>query len=552
VNPALSLTPSTLSSLLTGTTYALNFTGSGGSGTGYSYTFTGSAIPGMTFSGSSLSGIPTTAGRYPFTVTLKDSLGYQTVNSYTLVISAPISVQPTSISSGQAGVAYTQTFTASGGTGGPYTWTVSPTNLFGLSFSPTPGISSQTATLSGTPTSFGTTSITVTASDGTLQGQATYTLTITPATLTLSAPGSYPAIATTGSTFAPLSLTAAGGLGTYTFSFTGTPPPGLMLTPNGSSVSLGGTLTTAGAYSFGIQVSDTSKTASQSFSITINNPALTLTPTSLPAGVLNSSYSQTFTAHGGNNGPYTYSLVGSTPGLTFNTSTGVLSGTLTSSSTYSFTVGVTDGSSFTPQFTPVGYTIAVNQPVSVGPASIPAADAGVTYTATFVAAGGSGKGYTYAISTLPGGLSFSSSTGVLTGQPAAGTTTFTVTATDSNGTMGTSPSYTLTVNPALTLTSAGSGPEQTGSAPTAHFNAAGGSGGYAFSLAQGPLPAGTNLNTNGTLSGTYTAAGSYPVSITVKDSLGTSVTNNFTLTVNNPPLTLSLLSPLTTGIVNGN
>ena len=216
VNPALTLSPSN-NSTFTGqvnSPFSQAFSAAGGSG-GYSYTFSGNAVPGVSLVGNTLTGSPTKGGIYAFAITAKDSLGFSITNSYTLnVANLPVTVQPGSIPSGQVGVPYSQTFTASGGNGGPYTWTLSPGSPFGLTFTPT----GTTATLAGTPTSFGSATITITASDGTLQGQTAPTLTITPATLTLT-PSSIPN-GTVGTAYSQL-FTASGGLGTYTFSTSG-------------------------------------------------------------------------------------------------------------------------------------------------------------------------------------------------------------------------------------------------------------------------------------------------------------------------------------------
>lgn len=74
-------------------------------------------------------------------------------------------------------------------------------------------------------------------------------------------------------------------------------------------------------------------------------------------------------------------------------------------------------------------------PLTVSTTSVPGGTVTVSYSATLSAAGGSGAGYVWAVSsgTPPGGLTLSSG-GVLSGIPtAAGTFSFTVTVTDSSG-----------------------------------------------------------------------------------------------------------------------
>lgn len=68
-------------------------------------------------------------------------------------------------------------------------------------------------------------------------------------------------------------------------------------------------------------------------------------------GVVGSAYSQQMGPATGGTPPYTYSLSPVPPGLTFNTSTGVLSGTPTTNGIFSFTFSVTDSASTTVSIT---------------------------------------------------------------------------------------------------------------------------------------------------------------------------------------------------------
>ncbi|OWK43777.1 choice-of-anchor Q domain-containing protein [Fimbriiglobus ruber] len=90
----------------------------------------------------------------------------------------------------------------------------------------------------------------------------------------------------------------------------------------------------------------------------------------------------------------------------------------------------------------------VQVPVTVGPTGLPAASVGVGYSQALTASGPVGP-YTFAVTTgaLPAGLTLNSS-GVLSGTPtAAGTFSFTVTATNATSESGT-VAYTFTVAPA--------------------------------------------------------------------------------------------------------
>ena len=135
----------------------------------------------------------------------------------------------------------------------------------------------------------------------------------------------------------------------------------LGLTLSGNTIS--GTPTTAGAYSFTVQVSDGIGTVTQSLSITIGQP-LSIGTTSLPNGYINIVYSQTLIASGGG-GSYTWSIVsGSLPaGLSLSPG-GVISGTpATRQGVYSFTVQVSDGVSTATQ----SLSITITSAIGIGP-----------------------------------------------------------------------------------------------------------------------------------------------------------------------------------------
>ena len=137
-------------------------------------------------------------------------------------------------------------------------------------------------------------------------------------------------------------ITVSGGTSPYTLTvISGSLPTGLSLSTNGV---LSGTPTAVGSFTFSIQATDaTSATGSQSYSVTIAAPTITVAPGSLPNGTFASSYSQTISASGGS-GSYSYAVsAGSLPaGLSLNSTTGVLSGTPTSVGSSTFTVTATD------------------------------------------------------------------------------------------------------------------------------------------------------------------------------------------------------------------
>lgn len=175
-----------------------------------------------------------------------------------------LTVYPNNVVSGFVGWAYSNTFSATGGTGS-YTFSKSAGT-----FPPGLSLNSSTGAFSGTPTHAGTYSFTITATDtANNTGSRSYSLTIQPVSLGVS-PATLPG-GTVGTAYSQ-TITASGGSGTgYSFSKSaGTLPAGLIL--HSASGVLSGTPTTAGTYSFTITATDSGgDSGSRSYSVTIGN-----------------------------------------------------------------------------------------------------------------------------------------------------------------------------------------------------------------------------------------------------------------------------------------
>ena len=163
-----------------------------------------------------------------------------------------------------------------------------------------------------------------------------------------------------------------------------------------------------------------------------------------------------------------------------------------------------------------------------------------------VTATGQPSSFTFSTTgTLPSGVTLNGSTGVLSGTPVAGTGgtyAFTINASNGVGNAATQ-AFTLTVNQAPAVTSLNTTTFETGVAGSFQVT---GSGFPApsFSLT-GTLPTGVTFNTGtGVLSGTPAAGtgGSYPVTITATNGVGSNATQNFTLKVNQPAAITSTAS----------
>jgi hypothetical protein len=164
-------------------------------------------------------------------------------------------------------------------------------------------------------------------------------------------------------------FTASGGIGTYSWSSTGSLPTGLTL--NSTTGVLSGTTTVAGTYTFTVTVaSGATQTQSRPYSMTVTLPPVTITSTSPlnPAATAGAAYSYTLQASGGGGaGTYTWSSIGSMPSPLALSSAGVISNTapLSAGSTFNFTVQVTSGTGATAVSTSKAFTLSVINPTAI-------------------------------------------------------------------------------------------------------------------------------------------------------------------------------------------
>ena len=539
----LTLQPNTIPAGTNGAAYSQLITAVGGNAP-YTFALTSGSLPtGLILDPNGLlHGTPTTpsSGSFTFTATDVDgNTGFRPYN-FSIGTAGGITISPGSpLPAGTQGVAYSQTLTASGGSGAGNVFSISAGSL-------PPGLSlSSGGVISGTPSAGGPYSFTASVIDNAGNtGTQAYTLNITVPIIV------HPSSLPNGTTGTPYNqtVTATGGTGPYTFAVTaGTLPTGLSLAAGGG---LTGTPTVAGAYSFTIQATDSgANTGSRAYNVTINTAPLTINPTSLPAGAVGTAYSQTIVASGGN-GSYSYAVIsGSLPtGLSLNGATGAITGTPSAGGTFNFTVQGTDTS---PNTGTRAYSVNIGaNSLTVTPVSLPNATQGVAYSQTVSASGGVGAPYAFTVSAgaLPAGLSLNGATGAITGTPSgSGPATFTIRATDSFNNFGTrlytvnTGTNVLTINPA-TLPAA-----VTGRPYSATVVAVGGTGPYVYSVSSGSLPPGLALNTStGAISGTITGAGPFAFTISALDSLGNTGSRAYTL-VNRPD---PALDPEVIGLVN--
>ena len=187
------------------------------------------------------------------------------------------------------------------------------------------------------------------------------------------------------------------------------------------------------------------------------NAGLALTFAAPPAGEVSIVYNDALTATGGT-GALAWSVSSGTlpPGLTLNSSTGVLSGTPTAGGGYAFTVKITDT---TGQSTTKAITLVIAAVPSLANAA-PPGQVGVAYSDPLAVTGGTGP-FTWSVTsgTLPAGITLNATTGTLSGTPGTvGLSSFTVQVTDADGLTATqSLSITIATGPLVIAASADTG-----------------------------------------------------------------------------------------------
>jgi hypothetical protein len=534
------------------------------SGGAVAITTTGSPTPAITESGTLpagltftdngngtalLSGTPTSTGTTDITITASNGISPNATQSFTIVV-------------GQA-PAFTSADTATATVGSSSSFTVTTTGYpapsFGWSNVP-PGMTftdngNGTATLSGTPTTAGTYAMPLSAASAYGTAQQTLTVTVQQAPAITSGGSATFTVGTAGT----FSVTTAGSP-TTAITESGTLPSGVTFTDNGNgTATLAGTPASGASGSYPITITAANgvgSNATQSFTLTVN-----AAPT---APAITSGGSTTFTA--GTVGSFSVTTAGNPTaaitesgtlpsGVTFTDNgngTATLAGTPASGASGSYPITITAangvGSNATQSFT-----------LTVNPATAPPVI--TSANSTTIAAGTAGSFTVTTTGTptasitatsspaLPSGLTFKDNgngTATLAGTPPAGsqgTYTLTVNASNSAGTA--TQTFALTVNSGLAITSASSAPATSGQAFSFTVTT---TGTPAPTLTHtGTLPSGitftANSNGTATLAGTPAASaeGAYPLTLTAKNSTGTT-SQAFTLTVNNAPTFTSAAS----------
>ncbi|MEQ1513155.1 MAG: putative Ig domain-containing protein [Lysobacteraceae bacterium] len=460
-------------------------------------------------------------------VELFDAVNADLGNSYATGIvyndDTDLTLSPTSLPDGRFGEYYDQGLTASGGLA-PYTMAITAGAL-------PPGmqlvLSNGRYYVVGTPGSAGTYSFTVTVTDsspdpaGPFSISRSYTIRVNdpPPIVLQSSPDTL-----SGNQFQLFSarIHAAGGVAPYLFAVIGGRlPNGVTL---GSDGTLSGTPTESGLFFFTVSATDhvpgIPQTASREFQMSVASAPLSLTPPTLPAGYLNESYSHPLTALGGLP-PYAFRLsAGALPPGVQLLSNGAIHGTPTAAGQYHFSVTVSDNAQPNRSEATVAYSVDIDaRPLQLDPKTLNPITGGAAFQTFFSARGGTGP-YTFSISAgaLPSGLSLSSANGALQGAPTAiGSFGFDVQVTDSTGETASGTFQLEVVLPIVTIDT-GLPDGQVDNPYSQSVSASGGLQPYTFSVTEGALPPGLELDTRGIVTGVPTAAGSYTFTLTAADN----------------------------------
>lgn len=345
--------------------------------------------------------------------------------------------------------------------------------------------------------------------------------------------------ANVGSVFS-VQLGVNGGNPPYTFSGSNV-PNGLSL--NASTGILSGTPGVQGDFSISVHAIDhLGAQADKSYILHVEPPILDITNPVLPNGVVGVAYDQVLKGSGGTP-PYKF-FRGSQgtfpPGLTFKAdNSGEILGTPTVAGTYGFVVTIQDSQL---QSNPRDVTITIEAPRPVITTdTIAAGNVGTAYSQTFAATGGTPPYRWSIVSSNTTGFQINSTTGVLTGIPAAaGTFSITIQVTDSPGASSSKQfALVVTAGPSITTTSLPDG--IVGVAYSATLQGAG-NGTLTWSVSAGALPDGLTLDpASGAVTGTPNKAGGFDFTIKLAIPSGLSATRAFHVNIT-APLTISTAS----------
>ncbi|KQC00757.1 putative Ig domain-containing protein [Pedobacter sp. Hv1] len=439
-----------------------------------------------------------------------------------VTVNPAIVLPTTTLANAIVATAFSKQITLATGGTGPYTY------AFEAGGTLPPGITlSSTGLLSGTPTTAGTYTFGISATDSkNCKVTTPHTLKVNNALVLgpLALPNG-----TVGTLYPTQVIPAAtGGSTPYVYTATNL-PPGLSF--NATTREITGTPTTAGTFVVPVKVTDgDGNIVIRDYTIIVKDP-LSIPAATLADGTVNTPYTiQTIPAAIGGTTPYTYAATNLPPGLSFNTTTREITGTPTTVGTFIVAVTVTDAENKTVNR---NYSIKVTEALSLPAKTLADGTVGAVYvTETLPAALGGVGPYTYAAVNVPPGLSFNTTTRQVSGTPTqAGNYSIQLTATDSEG-KTVSNNYALKVIGALSLPTMALPDGTVGDVYPVQILPAVTGGTAPYTYVASNLPPGLSFNaTTREITGTPTVGGNYSISLKVTDANSNVANTNYAITI---------------------
>ena len=498
----------------------------------------GSELPaGLSLGKNKISGTPSAAGAFTFTIVAEDSNSSKSKveQTFSLEIASygmDIATEPVIIS-GKVKEPLSISFTATGGEP-PYRWSATGDMPRGLS------INASTGVLAGSPSTLASSTITIRVTDS--KGfPVTRSIPLSITADPLAIPADAPPTAMAGADFL-WQIPAKGGIPPYKFELAegSKLPPGMFLSEYAPHGRIVGEPTTTGTFTFKVIAKDTlSQQAEGEVTITVAPYNLSLAEIPPVEGKYNEPLPINPVASGGVP-PLVWSVQGQLPkGLSLNASSGEISGKPMVAGSFDFVLKATDAKR--KSVTQNASIRTTADPLAITTTTLPPAKAGSPFNAEIATTGGilpislslkSGD-------TLPPGLTLAK--GKITGTPsAAGSFAFTIVAEDSNTASKSSreqdfsieiASHGMEIAPEPALISG-----KVKEPLSATFTATGGEPPYKWS-ATGDLPRGLSLDAStGVLSGTPGELKTGTIMIRVSDATGFPSTRSIPVSITTDPL----------------